>query len=50
MVEDRAPLGLIIAAVGAAVLAISVFLPWYGLSITQSGATATQSSTYTRGN
>jgi len=42
MVEDRAPLGLIIAAVGAAVLAISVFLPWYGLSITQSGATATQ--------
>jgi hypothetical protein len=42
MVEDRAPLGLMIAALGAAVLAISVFLPWYGLSITQSGATAAQ--------
>jgi len=40
MVEDRAPLGLVIAAVGAAALAFSVFLPWYGLSITQSGATA----------
>jgi len=40
MVEDRAPFGLLIAALGAAVLAISVFAPWYGLSITQSGATA----------
>jgi hypothetical protein len=41
MVEDRAPFGLLIATLGAAVLAISVFLPWYGLSITQAGATAT---------
>jgi hypothetical protein len=40
MVEARAPLGLLIATLGAAVLAISVFLPWYGLSITQPGATA----------
>jgi hypothetical protein len=40
MVEARAPLGLLIAALGAAVLAISVFVPWYGLSITQPGATA----------
>jgi hypothetical protein len=42
MVETRAPLGLLIAALAAAVLAISVFLPWYGLSITQEGATAAQ--------
>jgi hypothetical protein len=42
MVEARAPLGLLIAALGAAVLAISVFTPWYGISITQSGATATK--------
>jgi len=42
MSDERAPFGLLIAALGAAVLAISVFLPWYGLSITQSGATATK--------
>src|SRR5262245_51444423 len=40
MSEDRARVGLVISALGAGVLAISVFLPWYGLSITQSGATA----------
>lgn len=40
MVVDRAPLGLLIAALGAAVLAVSVFAPWYGLSITASGAVA----------
>jgi hypothetical protein len=40
MVDDRAPLGLMIAALGAAVLALSIFVPWYGLSITQTGATA----------
>jgi hypothetical protein len=38
MVDDRAPLGFLIAALGAAVLAVSVFLPWYGVSITASGA------------
>jgi hypothetical protein len=38
MSEDHAPAGLLIAALGAAVLAISVFLPWYGVSITASGA------------
>lgn len=38
MVDDRAPLGLLIAALGAAVLAVSVFLPWYGVSITAAGA------------
>ena len=38
MVDDRAPLGLLIAALGAAVLAVSVFLPWYGVGITVTGA------------
>ena len=42
MVDDRAPLGLLIAALGAAVLAVSVFLPWYGVSITPSGAASAQ--------
>jgi hypothetical protein len=42
MVIDRAPLGLLIAALGAAVLALSVFTPWYGVSITPSGAVAAQ--------
>lgn len=42
MVDDRAPLGLLISAVGAAVLAVSVFLPWYGVSITASGAASAQ--------
>ena len=42
MVDDRAPLGLLISALGAAVLAISVFLPWYGVSITASGAASAQ--------
>ena len=36
--SDRAPVGLLIAALGAAVLALSVFQPWYGVSITASGA------------
>jgi hypothetical protein len=42
MVDDRAPLGLLVAALGAAVLAVSVFLPWYGVSITASGAASAQ--------
>jgi hypothetical protein len=42
MVNDRSPLGLLIAALGAAVLGISVFLPWYGVSITASGAASAQ--------
>jgi hypothetical protein len=37
MVDDRAPFGLLIAALGAAVLAVSVFSPWYGVSITPTG-------------
>ena len=42
MDDDRAPLGLLISALGAAVLGISVFLPWYGVSITASGAASAQ--------
>jgi hypothetical protein len=42
MVDERPQLGFLVAALGAAVLAVSVFLPWYGVSITQSGAAAAQ--------
>jgi hypothetical protein len=42
MSDDRAPLGFLISALGAAVLAVSVFLPWYGVSITASGAASAQ--------
>lgn len=49
MEDERAPIGLLIAAVGAAVLAISVFLPWYGLSITPMGAATAQQELATIG-
>jgi hypothetical protein len=42
MADDRAPIGLLIVALGAVVLAISVFQPWYGVSITASGAASAQ--------
>jgi hypothetical protein len=42
MGDDRSQLGFLIAALGAAVLAVSVFLPWYGVSITASGAASAQ--------
>ena len=42
MVDNRAPRGLLVSALGAAVLAVSVFLPWYSVSITPSGAAAAQ--------
>ena len=42
MVDDRVPLGFLISALGAAVLAVSVFLPWYGVGITASGAASAQ--------
>jgi hypothetical protein len=42
MSDDRSQLGFLVAALGAAVLAVSVFLPWYGVSITASGAAAAQ--------
>jgi hypothetical protein len=38
----RAQTGLLIAAIAAAVLAIAVFQPWYGLSLTPTGAAAVQ--------
>src|SRR5215475_1764681 len=43
MVDKRAPRGgLLISALGSAVLAVSMFLPWYSVSITASGAAAAQ--------
>jgi hypothetical protein len=42
MADDRSQLGFLIAALGAAVLAVSVFLPWYGVSITAAGAASAQ--------
>ncbi len=42
MRDDRPQLGFLISALGAAVLAVSVFLPWYGVSITASGAASAQ--------
>jgi len=42
MDDDRAALGLLVAALGAAVLAVSVFLPWYGVSISSAGAASAQ--------
>lgn len=42
MGDDRPQVGFLISALGAAVLAVSVFLPWYGVSITASGAAAAQ--------
>lgn len=37
MAGDRPRYGLLISALGAVVLAVSVFLPWYGLSFTAAG-------------
>jgi len=42
MEKDHAPVGLLISTLGAAVLALSVFQPWYGVSITASGAATAQ--------
>src|SRR5689334_19775062 len=42
MVDNRAPRGLLVSALGAAVLAVAMFLPWYSVSITPSGAAAAQ--------
>jgi hypothetical protein len=42
MAADRSQLGFFISALGATVLAVSVFLPWYGVSITTSGAASAQ--------
>jgi hypothetical protein len=42
MAEARAPHGLLLSAFGAAVLAVSTFLPWYSVSITAAGAASAQ--------
>jgi hypothetical protein len=42
MVRDRSRYGLLVSALGAVVLAISVFLPWYGVSFTARGIAAIQ--------
>jgi hypothetical protein len=42
MVDERPQIGFLVSALGAAVLAVSVFLPWYGVGITPSGAAAAQ--------
>jgi hypothetical protein len=40
--DERSSLGFLISALGAAVLGVSVFLPWYGVSITAAGAATAQ--------
>jgi hypothetical protein len=42
MPGDRSRYGLVLSAVGAIVLAVSVFLPWYGVSLTASGVVFAQ--------
>lgn len=42
MVDNRAPRGLLVSALAAAVLAVAMFLPWYSVSITPNGAAAAQ--------
>jgi len=37
MVADRSRYGLLVSAFGAILLAVSVFLPWYGVSFTAGG-------------
>jgi hypothetical protein len=42
MADNRAQRGLLISALGAVGLAISMFLPWYSVSITATGAAEAQ--------
>jgi len=42
MADRRPSPGLLISALGAAVLAVSMFLPWYSVSITATGAAEAQ--------
>jgi len=44
MVGARSRYGLFVSAVGAIVLAVSLFLPWYGVSFTASGLALAQHS------
>jgi hypothetical protein len=42
MAGDRSRYGLLVSACGAILLAVSVFLPWYGLTFTASGVAFVQ--------
>jgi len=42
MAEDRPRTGPLVVAVGAAVLAVSVFQPWYAVTLTASGVASAQ--------
>jgi hypothetical protein len=42
MSESRSAVGPIVAVTAAALLALSIFLPWYGVRITASGAASAQ--------
>lgn len=42
MVDRRPSRGLLVSALGSAVLAVSMFLPWYSVSITAAGAAEAQ--------
>ncbi len=45
MPDDRARYGPLVATASAAVLAVSVFLPWYGVSLTANGTAYFQQET-----
>ena len=42
MAADRSRYGLLVSALGAVLLAVAVFLPWYGLSFTAHGIALAQ--------
>jgi hypothetical protein len=42
MAQDGLRWGPLVSALSAAALAISVFMPWYGVTLTQNGATSAQ--------
>lgn len=44
MQGERSRYGLVVSALGAVLLAVSVFLPWYGVSFTASGVALAQRS------
>jgi hypothetical protein len=42
MGDERSRYGLMVSALGAMLLAVSVFLPWYGVSLTSAGVASAQ--------
>jgi hypothetical protein len=42
MTADRSRYGLLVSALGAILLAVAVFLPWYGISLTATGISFVQ--------